>query len=137
MKTVAKIIDLFGGIAKMPPIELHVEGYMRLCIENVGINLCCGPRGGALISVAHYYEQNGDLMRDPDLVFEIIDGEWWPISYRQDNLGLFQEAVWCDDSSRVMVRQKLVRDLKSFARQWDRNLKEQGFLAAAERAKRS
>jgi hypothetical protein len=29
------------------------------------------------------------------------------------------------------VRPRLVKDLASFARQWDRNLKEQGFVEAA------
>ena len=55
MKTVAKIIDLFGGLEalKQQPIRLKVEGFMPLVIEHVGV----GPRGQPLVSVAHYYEQ--------------------------------------------------------------------------------
>ncbi len=34
-----------------------------------------GPNGLPAISVAHYGEQNGDLMRDPEMVFE-ARGVW-------------------------------------------------------------
>jgi len=67
MKTVAKIIDLFGGLTRLQgnPIRLESGGFMPLCIEAIGT----GPRGLPMISVAHYGEQNGDAMRDPDMVF--------------------------------------------------------------------
>ncbi|MCI0380540.1 MAG: hypothetical protein L0215_23380 [Gemmataceae bacterium] len=109
---------------------------MRLVIEYVGE----GPRGMPCISVAHYYELNGDLMRDPEIVFEVNPdedplswktGNWGPVSYRQDNMGLFQETVF-EDKGRVMVRPKLVLDLKAFAREWDKNIEQQGFLKVAQ-----
>jgi len=34
--------------------------------------------------VCQYYDQRGDLMRDPEVRFRIEDDEWIPISYRQD-----------------------------------------------------
>jgi Fe-S cluster assembly iron-binding protein IscA len=41
-------------------------------------------------------------------------------------------AVFVDpETGTVMVKPKLVRELKQFARQWSKNLDEQGFLAAA------
>ena len=40
---------------------------MRLVIEHVGT----GPRGMPAVSVAHFHEQEGDLMRDPDMIFEV------------------------------------------------------------------
>ena len=53
-----------------------------------------GPRGLPTVSVAHYYTQNGDLMRDPEMVFEVgPDGAFHPVSYQQDNLGIYQEAA--------------------------------------------
>jgi hypothetical protein len=30
-----------------------------------------GPCGSPAISIAHYGEQNGDLMRDPEMCFEL------------------------------------------------------------------
>ena len=134
MKTVQRIIDLFGGLRALrdKPIKLEVEGYMPLCIEFIGY----GPRDLPLVSVMHFYEQNGDLMRDPDMEFEIDgQGKWHPISYRQDSIGLMQEAVFVDDKTgKVMARPKLVRDLERFSATWSKNLEEQGFLEAARKA---
>jgi Domain of unknown function (DUF6908) len=128
MKTVAKIIELHGGLdsLRQKSIRVHNPPYMRLVIEHIGE----GPRGMPAISVAHYYEQNGDLMRDPEMVFEVNQaGEWEPVSYQQDNLNIHQEAVAVEDG-RVVLHHKLIQDLKAFARQWDRNIAAQGFLKA-------
>ena len=131
MKTVQAIIDLFGGIAKLRnnPIKLEVEGFMPLSIEFIGT----GPRGLPLLSVMHFYEQHGDLMRDPDLECEVdSDGKWYPVSYRQDSQAMMQEAVLIDsETGNVKVRPKLVKDLKRFMKIWDQNLNEQGFLEKA------
>ena len=74
MKTVAKIIESYGGLKwlRKPGNYIRLENppYMRLVIEHIGH----GPRGRPAIAVAHYYEQNGDAMRDPEIVFEIKPG---------------------------------------------------------------
>ena len=76
-------------------------------------------------------------MRDPEMEFEIDprnpNQEWGPISYLQDNLGINQVAVWREGKD-VLFHPKLVRDLKSFARTWNKNLREQGFIDAARAA---
>jgi hypothetical protein len=152
MKSLRDIIDLFGGMKKLQEAAIRVEvsPYLPLSIEYVGY----GPRGGALIAVAHRYVLNGDLMNDPEIVFEItsaeprrahplaqlegdhplihLEGEWTPITYEQHDLGLYQEAIFLD-GDKVMVRPKLLKDLQSFVRMWDQNLKEQGFVEAARR----
>ena len=49
--------------------------------------------GRPQVSVAHYGEQNGDLMRDPDLVCEVYpDGRWVPVSFGENTQikGIFQ-----------------------------------------------
>ena len=133
MKTVERIIEIYGGIEhlKENPIKIKNGGFMDICIEYIGE----GPRGFPMVSVAHYYEQNSDLMRDPDMVFEVSqDMGWGPISYRQDGLGVYQEAVFKDEDGKVMINPRLVLELKQFARQWDKNLKDQGFLDAAKEA---
>src|SRR5947209_6023430 len=101
---------------------------MPLCLEVVGR----GPQGGTLLSVAHYYEQGGDLMRDPDLVVEIApdSGDWVPVSYRQDSLGLYREAVTAAGGT-VLFDHGLVAELREFMATWDRNIRDQGFVAAA------
>ncbi len=129
MKTVEKIIELFGGLpaVRKRSIRLEVEGFMPLVIESVGH----GPRGYQLVSVAHYYVQEGDLMADPELTLEVAPDGWHPVSFTQANLGLYQEAVRQDDAGKVTINHKLVKDLQQFARLWGRNLKAQGFLEAA------
>jgi hypothetical protein len=42
----------------------------------------------------------------PDVIFS-------PVSYTQDNMGLYQEAVFTDDAGKVMVRPRLVKELTS------------------------
>jgi hypothetical protein len=131
MKSIEEIIEARGGWdhLRSHPIKVEVgEGFMPLCIEHVGP----GPRGGLLVSIAHYYEQNGDLMADPDLVVEVIrqTGEWLPVSFQQDNLGIYREAVTVQGDGLV-VRSRLVDDLRQFMRIWDSALREQGFVAAA------
>jgi len=130
VKNLKQIIEILGGFErlKQEPIQITVEGFMPLNIEYVGK----GPRGGLLVSIMHYYTQHGDLMRDPDLVVEVIaaSDEWLPVSYQQDSMGLYQEAVSVEETGLV-VRSKLVEDLKRFMHLWDRNLGEQGFVEAA------
>jgi hypothetical protein len=129
MKNVQKIIDTRGGLEalKRKYIRLKVPGFMRLVIEHVGT----GPRGGELISVAHYGEQNGDAMRDPEIVFEVAAGQWQPVSIQQDYVGVYREAVFVGEDGKVYVRPAEVRDIQAFSRIWDRNLKHQGFVDAA------
>lgn len=131
MKNVTKIIELFGGFDRLAknPISLRVDGFMPLSIERIGT----GPRGGMLISVMHWYEQNGDLMRDPDVEIEILPdtGEWLPLSYRQDSAGLFQEVQIDIDGDLMRASERFVKDIQRFLKLWDRNIGEQGFIEAA------
>lgn len=130
MKTVQAIIDVFGGMAwlKRPGnwIRLEQPNYDRLVIEHVGT----GPFGRPLVSVAHYYEQNGDAMRDPEMVF-LAGAQWVPMSYQNDGVGVFQEAVEADSNGRVRADEALVKELAAFAAMWDRNIHAQHWLNVA------
>ena len=72
------------------------------------------------------------MLADPDLVVKVIrqTGEWLPVSFQQDNVGIYQEAVAVEGDS-LIVRSKLVDDLRQFMRIWDSALREQGFVDAA------
>ena len=110
-------------------VRIRVEGYMPLSIEAIGTS----ADGNRLISLCHYGEQNGDLMRDPEMVFELFThGEASaaePLSFQNDYMGLFQEVYRYDDTGKkTHVKTRLKAELKSFARTWFTNLKEQGFL---------
>lgn len=128
MKTIQKIIELHGGLEALKAnyISIENEPYMRLVIEYIGE----GPRGLPHISVAHYGEQNGDAMRDPEMCFEVSDDIWGPTYFRNDYMGIEQEAVFTGEDGQTYLRPRLISDLKSFYRTWSKNLKEQGFIEA-------
>ena len=67
-KTSRQLSSPASGIKPSPHLE--VPGFMRLAIEPIG----SGPRGGELVSVAHYDDQAGDWMRNPEIVFEVVAG---------------------------------------------------------------
>ncbi|MBO4898620.1 MAG: DEAD/DEAH box helicase family protein [Clostridia bacterium] len=76
------------------------------------------------MSISHTYEQNGDLMYDPEMVFE-IDFEnkaLKPLEYRQDNMGIHQ----------IAGENAAAQELSSFARQWFDNVGNQGFHLSKE-----
>jgi hypothetical protein len=113
---------------------LTVNGYMPLSIERIGAS----GDGRPLIAISHTAIQNGDLMRDPELVFELFAfGDYTaaePISYRNDFVGLLQEVYDLDDDGRrTAIRPRLKAELKSFACMWFRNLRAQGFLTCKAR----
>jgi hypothetical protein len=64
-------------------------------------------------------------------VVEVVSSaEWLPVSYQQDSIGLYQEAVSVAGGG-LKVRSRLVDDLRRFMELWDWNLGEQGFVEAA------
>jgi len=110
-------------------VRLTVKGYMPLSVEHIGQS----AEGNRLIAISHYGEQNGDLMRDPEMVFEMHTSASphmaEPLSFRNDYMGLVQEVYGYDDSGKkTHVNVRLKQELTSFARTWFTNLKEQGFL---------
>jgi hypothetical protein len=113
-------------LANDTAIRLTVDGYMPLSVEHIGQS----AEGNRLIAISHTGEQNGDLMRDPEMVFEIhAHGMAEPLSFRNDYMGMMQEVYRYEDSGKkTHVNAGLKQDLKSFARTWFNNLKDQGFL---------
>jgi hypothetical protein len=131
MKTIQKLIDLHGGFEAVRTRYLSLENppYMRLVIEVIG-----GPyqNGAYELSVAHYGEQNGDAMRDPEMTFLVVPSEqgttWTPLTFENSYMGAWQVAATVTSEGRLTVRNsRLQRELRVFANQWDRNIAEQGF----------
>ena len=131
MQTILRILERAGGYR--PTLYLKIENlpYMALVIEAVPEP---GPLNLSAISVAHYGEQNGDLMRDPEMCFELSKP---PLSglvfsayyYRNEYMGVEQYSRFWDENNYVFVPD-LYEQHETFARQWDRNIRDQGFLEA-------
>jgi hypothetical protein len=112
-------------------VRITVPGYMPLSVEEIGSS----GDGYRIVSLCHYGEQNGDLMRDPDIVFlfhNVPDGAAAePVSFRNDYLGLSQEVYRYDETGRrTHVLSSLKQELKEFARAWFVTLRDQGFFAS-------
>ena len=101
------------------------EGYMDLVVEYIGThNILNLPA----YSIAHYYTQNDDLMRDPEMVIAVdYDNETvYPCSFTQDNLGMYQEVYFSQNGTKI-VRKQLRTDLDNFLYSWLNNINIQGF----------
>jgi hypothetical protein len=93
-----------------------------------------GPLGSPGISVAHYGEQNGDLMRDPEMCFElgIVGGpQLTAFYYRNDYMGIEQWSRFIREG-QYAIHGELHRQHERFAALWDKNLNAQRFVEAFE-----
>lgn len=123
-KNAKKVMNVLT--AKCPNLgdhdKFHTEPFMDAVVEY--IDDC---ELGAMYSIAHYYAQNGDLMRDPEMCFiKGKDGEYYPYYYRQDGLGIEREAIiWCGNGKMSGFREFEQRDQATFAGTWMRNIKRQ------------
>ena len=131
MQTLLRILERAGGYR--PTLYLKIENlpYMALVIEAVPEP---GPLNLPAISVAHYGEQNGDLMRDPEMCFELSKPPLCDLAlsayyYRNDYMGVEQFSRLRDDGNYIFVPDRYEEHQK-FAELWDRNLRDQHFLEA-------
>ena len=129
MRTILRILERAGG--HRPTLYLKIENppYMALVIEATPEP---GPQGLPAVSVAHYGEQNGDLMRDPEMCFELETVKVPRLSafyYRNDYTGMEQWSRFLRDG-QYAVHTLLHREHEQCAALWDRNLNAQGFLEA-------
>jgi N12 class adenine-specific DNA methylase/superfamily II DNA/RNA helicase len=102
--------DLLDG--KCSYMKFKSEGFEDLVLENIG---------GGEYSIAHYYTQDGDAMRDPEITFsvDVENKSVTPLSYLQDAMGIYYET-----SGRSLAQ---IKDLEQFWCQWMKNIEMQGF----------
>jgi hypothetical protein len=95
--------------ASRKALSLKLPGYMRLCIERIDFSV---------ISVAHYYEQNGDLCADPEVSLKMGAAGWEPLTFQMPN-------VYQDYSEGRDLKGQ--HDLADFCETWAQNLEDQGW----------
>ena len=130
-KLIPDVLDMEPGTAK----RLKAPGFMDLTVD-------CLVRergeGYMVIAIAHRYEQNGDLMSDPDMelkihFYAVEGGEGHAVealTYQQDGLGIYQRVY--PEPGKVAPR--LQRELNQFLGMWLRNLLKQGHKEVVEGA---
>jgi len=124
MKTILDILRRAGGWHPGLYLKIANPPYLELVIEAVDES---GPMGLPAISVAHYGQQNGDLMRDPEMRFELVgEDRLDPYYWRNDYVAVEQ---WGRNivRDRYLCLVQLHEQHKHFAKTWDDNLSSQGF----------
>jgi len=118
-KSAKKVMDILTeGLIELgdhKTIDNAKGSFMAVHVELIDFEAL-----GRFFSVAHYYEQNGDLMRDPEMVFvRASDGNYYPTYFRQDPY-LEQFSV-----RGTKFIPKMQADHAKFAGIWMKNIKEQ------------
>lgn len=132
----SRLIDAMNGKSHL---KIENEPFMPLTIERIGeaINTLYGP--GLPYSLCHYYEQNGDLIQDPEMCFVVVDSRHTtdtnlsavaiiPYMFQQANLGIYGESAATEGNRLVLTDHKMQSDHRDFANGWLINIEAQGFI---------
>lgn len=114
---------------------------MPLTVEQIGKGIATPWGEGKLYSLCHYYEQNGDLMQDPEMCFIVVDNRAaetgdidfvgvYPYAFIQASLAIYQESANIENNKLTSFSRKQQADHTVFANQWLGNIDKQGFLKA-------
>ncbi len=93
--------------------RFDMPGFDRLVIE----------RHEDLISVAHYFEQNGDLIADPEA--ELHYPTWFPTALTQVFSGRREKFI--KRNGEDYIDMKFHGEVTSFLAMWGRNIRAQGW----------
>lgn len=113
-------------------IDISKDGYYKLKAESFMDLIVEIWHNGKIanISMAHYGKQNGDLMKDPDILFETLDGKIKFREYSNDYAHVYTDVQagkmcvndeWIDKSVDY-----LTNDITVFMKTWIENLNNQG-----------
>lgn len=93
-------------------------GIMAVHVEHIGSRF-----GYPAFSIAHYYKQNGDMMRDPEMIFVKVGNQVFPCMFQQDGWWpRYEESARQDEVGGIMLNRKMQRDHAVFAGQWLKNI---------------
>ena len=98
-KKATQVFQQLHGMTKENYLKLDNKPglFMPVVFEILGQSADMQGVRFDIVSMAHYYVQNGDLMADPELTFLCgqagDDFIVMPGSYRQDGLGIDQESI--------------------------------------------
>jgi len=107
MDAITEIMHIVGDFDY---IAIKNKGFMPLHIERLS---------PSMISVAHYYDWNGDLAPDPEMIFELRDGFMQPTCYRYLNF------------TEVMRDKFTISKYCESAKSWNGRIRQQGFVEAS------
>ncbi len=109
---VHNVLDAFQNQTEFH-VRFEMTGFDRLVIERLG----------NLISVAHYFEQNGDLIADPEV--ELNYPTWFPTAITQVVSGRREKFIRRNGQEYVDINFHI--EVTSFIAMWGRNIRAQGW----------
>lgn len=133
MKTAPKMQAVIEALAQKHDVDitkpgallrLDMEGFDALQIERL-------PNG--CISVAHFFESQGQRIPEPDVCFFVdAQGGWTPITITQSMTGHRVYAELSEDGSSILrYNRHYQAGLAAFCEQWAQNLRDQRWLENA------
>ena len=116
------IINQDGSLKFDEYIKLKSGIFMDLNIDHLSHK---DDENSIVISLAHNFIQNGDVMADPDMEIKIIPSMKMveALTFQQDSTGTYQQ-VYLEDGRFYPT---LKKDLNNFLNSWLKNLLQQGF----------
>ncbi|MDR0533090.1 MAG: hypothetical protein LBH01_03960 [Verrucomicrobiales bacterium] len=128
-----KVLEAYGhlpaferALAKPDPDNVFAVGldnppYQKLHVEVLPPEM--NRFNVPAVAVSHTFVQNGDLMRDPEIVFAVKPEGWVPYECTQDPLGHYASAFDADGK----FDEKISADMRQLSVVWARNLIGQGW----------
>lgn len=110
----ARVLEVLWTATNGSEVDLDQAGYLHFHAERIGKNA---------LAMSHTFVQNGDLMRDPEVVFfRACEGVWYVVNCTQDPVGLFTLCAEHDEHRITRFSPRAMRDVTSFANMWAKNL---------------
>lgn len=96
----------------------NAASFMPISVQKIGPNI---------YAAAHYYEQNGDMMRDPEIRLwrSPFTERLYPIGYRQDPYCDRELATMGADGMPESYNVQAQKEAAVFCGQWAENIKRQ------------
>ncbi len=119
-------------------LKLHAKNSFPLIVEQIGNNIETEFGKGCLYSFCQYYNQNGDLMQDPEMCFIMVDNRTdksealeqvyvFPYMYQLARLCLYECSIVIQDKI-IEVNTAMQTKHKQLAHLWLQEIQSLGFI---------
>lgn len=134
-KIFCAILKKLGNKTEM---QLKVSGMMDLVVKQLDGHIETAWGAGRLCSLSHFYIKNGDVMRDPEMEFIVVDNRVaqedylligiYPTMYLQHDLGLEEESVEIKDGNVTGYKKAWQAAHCRFANKWMQDIRRHQYL---------
>ena len=124
-KLIKLLPDLTDHLKQQTPYGKSSLGWPESALMDLNYNYLFSEGGNHIISLAHNYLQNGDLIADPDMEIRINPTEHTAEALTFQDLYSFKR-VYKQEDGKMQVNSKLKIDLNKFLNTWLSNALKQG-----------